>query len=363
MENLTITEERVLRYLLGELSEKDQSAVEELFITDPECYAMLCEIEDDLIADYVRGRLEPHDLQQFKEYFLVISDQVQRVRVAQSLLPKIDEVAMMDEDQEPVIKPTLWQRVTASVLNLRLALRLMAAIAAFLIALGGGWLINGSRRLRDEADALRLESKRRESELREQLDEEKRRNLELEDEIAQLGKRKTSVTSSPVASATPGIVKLVLLADRLRGDKARAAQSLVIATEIEKVQLEYKMEDPGYPSYCVELYSAAGEKIWSSESISPRLNRSVAIFTITLSASELDNGAYTLSVSGVSKTGGIDPLGKPTFKVEKSEEMICYSPARKYSFNKFLSICLFHFPHYKLCANVFGLTRSVWILI
>jgi hypothetical protein len=242
---------------------------------------------------------------------------VQRVRVAQVLFPMIDKAAMMDEGQEPVIKPTLWHRVTASVLNLRLALRLMAAIAAFLLVLGGGWLINGSRRLRDEADALRRESKRRESELRQQIDEEKKRNLRLEAEIAQSGKRITPVTSAPVASPTPGSVTLVLLADRLRGNKARAAPSLVITAETEKVQLEYKMEDPGYPSYRVELHSAAGEKIWSSERISPRLNRSVAIFTTTLSASELDNGAYTLSVSGVSKTGGIDPLGKPTFKVEK----------------------------------------------
>jgi hypothetical protein len=317
MENLTIMEERVLRYLLGELSEKDQSALEEQFITDAESNTLLCEVEDDLIADYVRGRLEPHDLQRFKEYFLVTADQVQRVRVAQVLLPFIDHTAMMDEDQEPVTKPTLRQRVAASVLNLRLVLRLMAAISALLIVLGGGWLINGTRRLRAEAEALRLASKRRESELMQQIDEEKKRNFSLEAELARLQKRITPVTSSVAASATPGIARLVMVADRLRGDKARAVPLLVITPEKEKVQLEYKMEDPGYPDYRLELHSASGKSISSGESISLRLNRSVALLTITLSANKFASGAYTLSVSGVSKTGGIDSLGKPTFQVEK----------------------------------------------
>jgi hypothetical protein len=77
------------------------------------------------------------------------------------------------------------------------------------------------------------------------------------------------------------------------------------------------MEDSGYPLYRAEIQSADGEAIWSSESISPKLSRSVATFTITLPASELSNGAYTLSLSGVSKTGEVDHLSKPSFRVER----------------------------------------------
>jgi hypothetical protein len=316
MENLTITEEKVVSYLLGELSEKDQSDLEERFILDSETHTLLCEVEDDLIADYVRGRLEPHDLKRFEGHYLSTYSNRERVRVARVFLPMIDE-AVATELIESTERLTLWQKLSSSVPILRWAIGMMAALGLFLFAWGGSWTVDVTRRMRDEVDTVRMESKRRESELLQQIDNEKRRNIELANEIEQLRKQLTPITSPPKATAALRIIKHVIVADTLRDDKARPISKLIIPPETERVQLDYKMEDPGYPSYRAELYSSSGEKIWSSEGVSPLLNQSVATLTITLPASEFANGSYTLSVSGLSKTGSVDPLSKPTFQVEK----------------------------------------------
>jgi hypothetical protein len=316
MENLTITEERVLSYLLGDLSEKDQTAIEERFILDSETFTLVCDVEDDLIADYVRGRLEPHDLKRFEGYYLLTDSNRERVRVARVFLLMIDETAAI-EQIESTERLTLWQKLSSSVPILRWAIGMMAAMSLFLFAWGGSWMVDVTTRMRDEIESVRLQSKLRESELLQQIDNEKRRNIQLANEIEQLRKQLTPITSEPKATAILGIIKHVIVAETLRDDKARPTPSLIIPPQTERVQLDYKMEDPGYPSYRVELYSSSGEKIRSSDSISARLNQSVATLTIILSASEFANGSYTLSVSGISKTGSVDPLSKSTFQVEK----------------------------------------------
>jgi hypothetical protein len=319
MGNLTITEASLLRYLLGELSETDQASVEEQLITDSETHALLCEVEDDLIADYVRGRLVPGERERFKRHYMASAANRERVRVAEVLLRWIDANETTQQSIAPVFeRPSWWQRLIIPMRGYRWVVGLIGAAGTLLIVLGGEWLVNGARQLRDEANAVRLESMRREMELLQEVGNVKQRNVELATEIEQLRKQLHSRgTKSPIASALPRIIKHVMVDGALRGEDVSITPPLVILSETEKVQLIYKMEDSGYPSYRADIQSARGEKIWSSESISPSLSRSVATFIVTLSASELANGAYTLSLSGVNKKGDVDHLSKPSFRVER----------------------------------------------
>jgi hypothetical protein len=319
MGNLTITETSLLRYLLGELSETDQASVEEQFIIDSEVHSLLCEVENDLIADYIRGRLEPRERERFERHYMAIPANRQRVQVAEVLLRWIDQSETTRRGIVPVFeRPSWWQRLITPMRSYRWVVVLIAAAGTLLIVLGGGWFVNGARQLRDEANAIQLENMRREMELLREIDDAKRRNAQLAIEIEQLRKQlQPHITKSPIASALSGVVKHIMVDGALRGEDVSALPPLVILPGTEKVELIYKMEDSGYPLYRAEIQSAGGEKIWSSESISPRLSRSVATFTITLVASELADGAYTLSLSGVSKTGDMDHLSKPSFRVER----------------------------------------------
>jgi hypothetical protein len=319
MGNLTITEASLLKYLLGELSETEQASVEEKFITDSEVHTLLCEIENDLIADYIRGRLAPRERELFERQYMAIPAKRQRVQIAEALLRRIDQDPTSQKIIAPIFERLSWRpRSTTPKPGLRWSAGLMVAAGTLLIAWGGGWLIKEARQLRDEANVVRLESLRRERVLLEEVENAKQRNVELAIEIEQLRKRiYQQGTKSPMASALPGIIKHLMVDGTLRGEDVSVAPPLIIPSETEKVQLIYKMEDSGYPSYCAEIESAGGEKIWSSEKINPTLSRSVATFTITLEAGELADGAYTLSLSGVSKTGDVDPLSKSSFQVER----------------------------------------------
>jgi hypothetical protein len=319
MGNLTITETSLLRYLLGELSEADQTSVEEQFITDSEVDALLREVENDLIADYIRGRLESRERERFEGHYMASPANRQRVRTAEVLLSWIDQNETTQRSIVPVFeRASWWQRLITPIRSYKWVVGLIAAAGALLIVLGGGWLVDGARQLRDEANAVQLENRRREMELLQEINDAKQRNAELAIEIEQLRKQlQQQATKSPIASALPGVIKHIMVDGALRGEDVSAPPPLVIPYGSEKVQLIYKMEDSGYPFYRAEIQSADGEKIWSDGSISPRLSRSVATFTITLAASELADGAYTLSLSGVSKTGDVDHLSKPSFRVER----------------------------------------------
>ncbi|MBO0801421.1 MAG: zf-HC2 domain-containing protein [Blastocatellia bacterium] len=309
MENLT--EERVLNYLLGELPEHDQLVVEERYIIDSVFHTLLCEVEDDLIADYVRGHLTPDERQRFEGHYLPSESNRQRVRFAQVFLHMIDQAAEALENSEPVSGLSFWKRLSSSRHGLRGSMGLLAALLGSSITLGGIWLIRGDRRLQEEIAATRLESSRRESELLQMMDNEKRHNGQLAGEVERLRKQ---VRLSTVVSR---VIKHVMVAETLRDEKALTTPSLIIPPQTEIVQLIYKMEDSGYTSYRAQLYSSSGGEVWSCKSIRPKLNHSVATFTITLPANKFDDAYYTLAVSGLSKTGDVDLLGKPTFQVEK----------------------------------------------
>src|SRR5215467_13366971 len=47
----------MIQYLLGQLSEDERAAVEELFFENDTYFEQLSALEDDLIDDYARGRL------------------------------------------------------------------------------------------------------------------------------------------------------------------------------------------------------------------------------------------------------------------------------------------------------------------
>jgi len=177
MGNLTITEASLIRYLLGELSEADQASVEEKFITDPEVHTLLCEVENDLIADYMRGRLAPGDQERFERHYMATADR-QRVQIAEVMLRWIDQDRATQQSIAPIFERLpWWQRLATPVQSFRWVAGLIAAVGILLIVLGGGWLVNGARQLRNEANTVRLESMRREMELLQEIDNAKQRNV------------------------------------------------------------------------------------------------------------------------------------------------------------------------------------------
>ena len=93
MLNQSITEERIIAYLLEELPEEEVERFED------ECFAgdnwpeQLTLAEEDLIDEYLRGGLTPERRRHFEENYLTTDARVERVRMAAALLRHVDSYA------------------------------------------------------------------------------------------------------------------------------------------------------------------------------------------------------------------------------------------------------------------------------
>ncbi|MDQ6788705.1 MAG: hypothetical protein M3033_18025 [Acidobacteriota bacterium] len=74
------------KYLLGQMTDDDAlNRIEERLLTDREFFAELEIVEDDLIEDYVAGRLSGAELENFKRLFLNVPERGEKIHFARAL--------------------------------------------------------------------------------------------------------------------------------------------------------------------------------------------------------------------------------------------------------------------------------------
>ncbi|MCI0388291.1 MAG: hypothetical protein MOB07_05945 [Acidobacteria bacterium] len=317
MNRLKVKDEEIVRYLLGGMSDAEQVALEEAFVSDPQTFTLVADVENDLIDDYVRSRLEPGQRELFERNFLSSPGQRQRVEIARALLPGLDRTETARENHSAIIEnPARRQRFFSFSFIPQLAFRLAAAVAILLVAIGWAWLLLENTRLRQELGAAQEEAARRERELGQQVADERQQNTRLVDEIAQLRNRSAPQITPSALPAAPAFVTL-LLAGALRDPGAGDIPQLTVPPNAEQVRLVLKMEDSGYPGYRAEVQSASGSGILTQDNLKPNISRSVATFTVNVPSDKLTAGVYTLTLSGVRKNGEADILSRSSFRIEK----------------------------------------------
>jgi anti-sigma factor RsiW len=65
-----LSNQAIVQYLLGELSETDASALEHEYFTDPQFFDQVVDAENDLVDKHARGQLSPPMQERFETYFL-----------------------------------------------------------------------------------------------------------------------------------------------------------------------------------------------------------------------------------------------------------------------------------------------------
>lgn len=142
-----MTDERIIAYLLEELSEEEAERFEE------ECFAaedwpdQLTLAEEDLIEDYLREELTPERRKRFEQSYLTTAARLERVRMAAALLRHTDEQRAGAEAVEENVggvsakkeTPTNWFRNFWS--GESWAPRAALALAVLAIIVGGWWLL------------------------------------------------------------------------------------------------------------------------------------------------------------------------------------------------------------------------------
>ena len=183
------SEEKLLRrYLLGELSEQEQLAVEERVFADEDSYQQLVILEDELRYDYAQGVLPPNQRERFEKRFLQEPGGKARVQLAKAILDQAFDRAAR-EPAKSIVERKGWFTLT-NLFSYRTAAFASAAGALIL----GTYLLSEMNHLkvqlgesesqRSAAIASLAQQSESQKALAQELDRERAKQAGLEKEMA-----------------------------------------------------------------------------------------------------------------------------------------------------------------------------------
>jgi hypothetical protein len=314
-------EKLIARYLLGDLPEEQQVAIEDRAFADKDYLALVTAVENDLIDEYVRQELSPTERQQFERQFLASAERRKRVEFAK-VLARVPERTVVSETAKWSWRDSLY----ALISGLNPAAKIAFAAVMLLLIVGGAWLLTATVRLRSQLTQLQAQNQARQNELQQQVEAERRRNEELNARLTQeQQQREQSEESLQKLSETgdatnppprPVIAALTLLPGLSRGGGDKA--SLVMPEDARLVRLQIGI-DPNepYKTFAVELRTAAGRQVWTRENLTARTRGKARAVSLTLPASALKSGDYELRLSGRREGGESEDVGFYYFDVKK----------------------------------------------
>jgi len=314
-------EQTVKRYLLGELSESEQSALEEKYFRDPEIFNEVLTTESDLVDGYVRGQLANNVRERFEHSYMTHPARTNRVKFAAALAARLDQIEEpATESQERASPRSWWQRLLASLRGQSPTLRLAMAFGVLLIVVGGVWIILETRRRQRESEQA---AAARETEHQQRLREQLRQLGEQGGRANQSADKQAAVepnpqpTPNPTDASAPHSVSLALTVGGVRGGDSNQIRTLIIPPGTTQARLLLNLKENNYPGYRASLQTIGGVEVFSQKGVKPLLSKTGAIFVFTVPAHKLAAGDYVLTLRGINPDGEVDDLSKSLFRVEK----------------------------------------------
>ena len=286
------------RYLLGQLSEAERDACEQEWFTDKVQYVQLCEVENALIDDYVRGVLSGPPRKLFEQQFLTLPARRERVMTAQLLLQEIA--------QQTVVAPAPQARRWFDPWSqFRLFPTLAWATVALLLVIGGWYFV----RQRRSPTPLQSEQARGS-----EVPALPRPSVSTPPEsLPPPPKPPPSIQSPTQAASTARTLLFALSAGTLRGEDAAQLPILRLNKNVQRVQFQVLLPPNDYRQFSVELQAASGE-------IASRWNGLRAArqqLGVVLSADRLSPGDYVMVIRGVSTASGSEEIRRLPFNVRR----------------------------------------------
>jgi hypothetical protein len=317
-------EQIATRYLLGELAEPEQTALEEKYFADPQLFDQLVKAETELVDDYARGRLSPQLRQRFEQAYLAHPQRRERLRFAEALVSKLDQIDASEAAGKQSIRAPSWSVRFASLFQGLLqgeqrALAFSMMLVLLFLTLGSLWLFFKGRRVGQElaqTQALQAAQEQRERQLQQQLANERTRNQELTAELEKARAAAPPTGAAPPESSAPAFVSLLLFASGVRGAETGVPPTLIVPRGTQQVRLQLKLKDNSYQRYQLELRAIGGKEIFSRQSVKPHATKTGASFVLSLPAAKFSSGDYMLTLKGVTQDGAVEDVSKSLFRVE-----------------------------------------------
>lgn len=327
------SEDLIVRYLLGGLSEEEQVEIEDRAFRDRQYLQNIEAVENDLIDEYAQGKLSGSERRQFESRFLASAERRRKVEFARALASVTSEFAAIEKDTPLAIppEPAGWQIALRTFLRgLSPAAKFSMAAVGLLILIGGSWLIAHSFRLRAELADLRREQEtraRQEETLQQQIADERARSevlsarlqreqVEREQSQELIRELERKQQESVRQTSESIIASIVLMPGISRSGNARP--KLVVAKTTRQVRLQIGIEpEDEYRRFRVELRARGGQPVWAEDNLSARHGRAGQSVVLNLPASTLSAGEYELALKGVTGDGRTEDVGYYYFNVLK----------------------------------------------
>lgn len=129
----------IRQYLLGQLAEEQQQAIEQRLLTEDDFFEELEVTEDELFDEYVADELTPVDRKQFEQYFLSTPERRRELQFAAGLREYVAKKTVGDNatQRSNTITNGSWLERTPLAWIGQTQLFRMAAIAAFVVLIAG----------------------------------------------------------------------------------------------------------------------------------------------------------------------------------------------------------------------------------
>jgi hypothetical protein len=267
MNNTPDQDELRMRYILGDLPEEEQIALEEKFFSDDEAYQQLLALEDELRYEYARGGLSGEQRAAFERRFLQTPADRERVEVARSVLEKAFEVRRQAE--RPVAaarvseaKQPWWRRLGPLFSIGSPVLQYGMVAASVLLVTGASWLAIQNMRLQHQVGALQaVQQIARRREIAREAERERLRT-----ELAQ--ERERRLTPGKESPEGPLLLSFVLSPGLARD--AEGPKRLVVPSGTRDVRLQLGVQpDATIQKFHISLQTLEGKEIWTQDAARP----------------------------------------------------------------------------------------------
>jgi hypothetical protein len=305
------------RYLLGELSEADQTAFEEELLIDRGKFDQARAIENELIDSYVRGDMSHARRERFESHYLASSLHRERVKIATALLTHIDQAAGEKAEAGEKGTAATWRRwhplrASSPVFGATLAIALLLLISFVWSRVERIRSTGRIAKLQDEAQAESALLRRREQELTSQ-------NREIEKELAEVNRRNEQMVAElerlrrqpPVSS--PAVLSFLLSPPPVRGEQALPQATIPRLTGQARLLMELGNND--YANCQAILQTVEGREIFRRRTDKVRFGKDQVFAALPIEAGEIARGDYILILFGRTSEGKTEEIDQFFFRV------------------------------------------------
>jgi hypothetical protein len=301
----------MIRYLLGLLSEEENTQFEGEYFADDQVFEELQVAEAELIDSYVRGELSEYQKQQFLSFYLNSAERRQKLEDAECLMAALAETPAQKPDGEGA-RP-FWSWAVQASRSVPLSMRLGYAMAAIAVLAFASITVVQNRTLRSEVGRLHTEEAG-----------VLKRNQELEQVVKNNAAEREEAKGPHRDTATPEstqslIAALSLKADLSRGEGTRTSNELIIPRTARLVMLSLSLDsNEHYPHYVVIVETADGSELVRMDQLTSKIGSNGGkVVEVGIQAEVLGSDAYVVRVLGVTTHGKQENVNDYSFQVAR----------------------------------------------